>query len=61
MFFEDFIQVLCLETPQMSLHYLGKLVVDLACAQKIDFISEAFSSPHVSTLQHEKERENPGS
>ena len=45
----------------MSLHYLEKLVVDLACAQKIDFISEAFSSLHISTLQHEKERENPGS
>ena len=46
----------------MNLHYLEKLVVDLACAQKkIDFISEAFSSLHVSTLQHEKERENPGS
>jgi hypothetical protein len=49
-FYGDFIHVLCLETPQLSLHYLEKLVVDLACAQKkIDFISEAFSSLHVST------------
>ena len=53
-----FINVLCLETPQMSLHYLEKLVVDLACAQKKSILlvkpSQVFTFLHYNMRRKER-------
>ena len=57
-FYGDFIHVLCLETPQMSLHYLEKLVVDLACAQKKSILlvkpSQVFTFLHYNMRRKER-------